>query len=101
MSAWYILSAMGLYQVAPCGGVFVLGSPVVESAVLNVGEGKTFTIRSHGNSDKAIYVKSVKLNGKDYPYSYVRYSDIVAGGQLDFYMSEKPSKWGTKTQYRP
>jgi len=101
MSAWYILSSMGIYQVAPCGGIYVLGSPVVESAELNVGNGKTFTIRSHGNSDKAIYVKQVKLNGKDYPYSYIRYADIMAGGQLDFYMSTKPSKWGTNPKYRP
>ena len=101
MSAWYVLSSMGLYQVAPCGGVYVLGSPIVENAVLRVGEDKTFTIRTHGNSDKAIYVKNVKLNGKDYPYSYLRYADIVAGGELDFYMSDKPSKWGTKPAYRP
>ncbi len=101
MSAWYILSAMGLYQVAPCGGVYILGSPIVESATLELGDNKTFTIRSHGNSDDAIYVKSVKLNGKDYPYSYINYSDIVAGGELDFYMTKTPSKWGTVHQYRP
>ena len=101
MSAWYILSAMGLYQVAPCGGIYVLGSPIVEEAVLKVGEERTFTIRSHGNSDKAIYVKEVRLNGKPYPYSYIRYSDIVTGGTLDFYMATKPSKWGTAAAYRP
>lgn len=101
MSAWYILSAMGLYQVAPCGGVYVIGSPIVEEAKLNVGGDKTFTIRTHGNSDKAIYVNSVKLNGKPYPYSYIRYADIMTGGELDFYMSNKPSKWGTETKYRP
>ncbi len=101
MSAWYILSSMGLYQVAPCGGVYIIGSPVVETATIELGEGKTFTIRSHGNSDKDIYVRSVKLNGKDYPYSYIRHSDIVAGGTLDFYMSGKPSSWGTKPEYRP
>ena len=92
MSAWYILSAMGLYQVEPCGGIYQLGSPVVEEAVLNVGEGKTFTIRTHNNSDKAIYVKEVRLNDKPYPYTHLRYDDIVKGGTLDFYMSNKPKK---------
>ncbi len=101
MSAWYILSALGLYQVAPCGGLYVLGSPVVEEAVLNVGEGKTFTIRSHGNSDKAIYVKEVRLNGAPYPYGYINYEDIIAGGTLDFYMARKPSKWATAKEYCP
>lgn len=101
MSAWYILSALGFYQVAPCGGVYVIGSPVVEEATLNIGEGKTFTIRTHGNSDKNIYVKEVRLNGKPYPYSYIRHADIMGGGTLDFYMAAKPSKWGTAPAYRP
>ncbi len=100
MSAWYILSSMGLYQVAPCGGVYVLGSPTVESATLNLGEGKTFTIRTHGG-DKDIYVRSVRLNGKDYPYSYIRHSDITPGGELDFYMADKPGKWGTHPRHCP
>lgn len=101
MSAWYILSALGLYQVAPCGGVYVMGSPIVNEAVLNVGNDRTFTIRTHGGSDKAIYINKVTLNGKAYPYSYIRYADIVAGGEMDFYMSTKPSKWGTDVKYRP
>ena len=89
MSAWYILSALGLYQVEPCGGRYQLGSPIVEEAVLNVGEGKTFTIRTHGNSDEAVYVKEVRLNGKKYTKPYIDYRDIIAGGTLDFYMCSK------------
>ncbi len=92
MSAWYILSAMGLYQVEPCGGLYQLGSPIVEQAVLNVGEGKTFIIRSHNNSESAVYVKEVRLNGRPYPYTYLRHEDIIRGGTLDFYMSNKPKK---------
>ncbi|MCF0199475.1 MAG: glycoside hydrolase family 92 protein [Bacteroidaceae bacterium] len=101
MSAWYILSAMGLYQVKPCGGEYVLGSPIVEQAELRVGENATFVIRTHNNSDENMYVKSVKLNGKPYPYSYLRYADMARGGTLDFYMTNKPSKWGTEPKYRP
>ena len=101
MSAWYILSALGLYQVAPCGGVYVIGSPIVEEATLKLDENKTFVIRTHNNSDKNIYVKEVRLNGNPWPYSYIRYKDIVAGGTLDFYMAAKPSKWGTDLEHRP
>lgn len=101
MSAWYILSALGLYQVAPCGGVYVLGSPLVREAALRIDDTHTFTIRTHGNSDRAIYVREVCLNGRPYPYSYIRHADIVAGGTLDFYMSARPSKWGTAPQFRP
>ena len=101
MSAWYILSALVFYQVAPCGGVYVIGSPIVEEATLAVGADKTFIIRTHGNSDKNIYVKEVHLNGRPLTTSYINYRDIVAGGTLDFYMTSKPSKWGTTLSSRP
>ena len=92
MSAWYILSALGFYQVEPCGGRYVLGSPLVQEATLHVGDGKTFTIRTHGLSDKAIYIKRALLNGqplgsKDAPL-ILRHEDIVRGGTLDIYMSK-------------
>ena len=92
MSAWYLLSAMGLYQVEPCGGRYQLGSPIVEEAAISVGDGKTFTVRTHGNSDRAIYVREVRLNGKRLTQNHILYSDIIAGGTLDFYMSNKPVK---------
>ena len=86
MSAWYILSALGLYQVEPCGGRYQLGSPLVEEAVLQVGDGKTFTVRTHGGSPEAIYVHEVRLNGKRLSRWWVDYKEIIAGGVLDFYM---------------
>lgn len=86
MSAWYILSALGLYQVEPCGGRYQLGSPLVEEAVLQVGDGKTFTVRTHGGSSEAIYVREVRLNGKRLSRWWVDYKEIIAGGVLDFYM---------------
>ena len=92
MSAWYLLSAMGLYQVEPCGGRYQLGSPIVEEASINVGDGKTFTVRTHGNSDRNIYVREVRLNGTRLTQNFILYSDIIAGGTLDFYMTNKPNK---------
>lgn len=101
MSAWYLLSAMGLYQVEPCGGRYLLGSPIVRDAVLRVGGGRTFSIRTVNNSRNNIYVQRVTLNGRDYPYGYVDYKDIVAGGELVFHMGRRPSKWATAEAYRP
>lgn len=108
MSAWYIMSALGFYQVAPCGGQYVIGSPIVREAKLHIGEGTDFTIRVHSASKpskpaskKEIYVSRIKLNGQDYPYSFLRHEDIVRGGEVDFYMSSKPSKWGTSVESRP
>ena len=89
MSAWYIMSALGLYQVEPCGGVYQLGSPIVEEAVIPLPGDKTFTIRTHGGSDKAYYVKKYVLNGKTIKGTTILHSQIMAGGNLDVYMSEK------------
>ena len=89
MSAWYILSSMGLYQVDPAGGRYWFGSPMFEKAVVNVGGGKTFTIIAHGNSEKNIYIKSAKLNGKPYKNLFIDYRDMMRGGILEFFMSDK------------
>jgi putative alpha-1,2-mannosidase len=102
MSAWYILSAMGLYQVDPAGGIFVIGSPVLKKTTLALPLGKTFTISTVGNSDKNIYVQKAEWKGKPYRKSYIHYSDIMQGGELVLYMGDKPSKdWGIEHGHRP
>ena len=101
MSAWYILSALGFYQVEPCGGRYVLGSPLVSEATLHVGEGRTFTIRTHGASDKAIYIRRALLNGQPLQRQplaqprrgeegalILKHADIMRGGTLDVYMTK-------------
>lgn len=101
MSAWYVISTCGLYQVDPSGGRFIIGSPLFDKATMQVGDGKTFTVVAKNNSDKNIYVQRVKLNGKTYTKSYIDYKDIVKGGTLEITMGSKPSKWGTKAADRP
>ena len=101
MSAWYILSSVGLYQVDPVGGRFVIGSPLFDKATVNVGRGKTFTVVAKNNSDKNIYVQSARLNGKTLKNSYVDFNDIRHGGTLELVMGPKPSKWATAAACRP
>lgn len=101
MSAWYVLSALGLYQVEPAGGKYIFGSPLADQAALNVGGGKIFRIIVHDNGKGNIYIQSVKLNGKKYTRSYILYPDIIAGGTLEFYMGGKPSTFGTDKNDRP
>lgn len=86
MSAWYILSALGFYQVEPAGGRYVFGSPLMDKAVIHVGKGKTFTIVAHNNGPENWRVKSVRLNGKPYDKFYIDFKDIMAGGILEFQM---------------
>ena len=101
MSAWYILSSVGLYQVDPVGGRFVIGSPLFDKATVNVSGGKTFTVVAKNNSDKNIYVQSARLNGKTLKNSYVDFNDIRHGGTLELVMGPKPSKWGAAAACRP
>ncbi len=101
MSAWYILSSVGLYQVDPVGGRFVIGSPLFDKATVNVGGGKTFTVVAKNNSDKNIYVQSARLNGKTLKNSYVDFNDIRRGGTLELVMGPKPSKWASAAACRP
>lgn len=101
MSAWYILSSVGLYQVDPVGGRFVIGSPLFDKATVNVGAGKTFTVVAKNNSDRNIYVQSARLNGKALKNSYIDFNDIRHGGTLELVMGPKPSKWGTAPACRP
>lgn len=101
MSAWYITSALGLYQVDPVGGRYVIGSPLFGKASVSVGDGKTFTVVARNNSDRNIYVQSVRLNGRPYSKSYIDFKDITRGGTLELTMGAKPSKWGTKRADRP
>lgn len=101
MSAWYILSSVGFYQVDPAGGRYVFGSPLFDEATLNVGNGKTFRIVAHNNSSENKYIQSAKLNGKPYTRSYIDFKDIVRGGTLEFVMGNKPSQFGVKPSDRP
>ncbi len=101
MSAWYVLSAMGLYQVEPAGGKFCIGSPVISEAAINVGGGKTFTVRATNNSAENIYVQRATLNGKPLTRSYIMFSDLKRGGVLELQMGPQPSNFGTKTKDRP
>ncbi|MDD2646350.1 MAG: GH92 family glycosyl hydrolase [Bacteroides sp.] len=90
MSAWYILSVLGMYQVEPAGGKYVFGTPSIDKATLNVGNGKTFTITSVNNSKENLYIQSIKLNGEPYKEFYINFADIEKGGTLEFTMgSEK------------
>jgi predicted alpha-1,2-mannosidase len=86
MSAWYIFSALGFYPVCPGSNTYALGSPVVKSAVIDLGNGKTLTIKTENQSADHVQVKSVILNEKMLEEPFVNYSDLFGGGELVFRM---------------
>ena len=93
MSAWYVLSSLGFYQVEPAGGRYVFGYPNFEEVTLNLQGGKTFTVKARGLSDKNCYIQKVLLNGKPLKKYWIDHKDIVKGGTLEYIMGSKPAKW--------
>ncbi len=98
MSAWYIFSSMGFYPVCPGSDQYVIGSPLVKEVVIQLENGKTFTVKAENYADRNMYVKSIKLNGSPYKKSFITHSDIVNGGELVFEMSSKPNKKSSSYQ---
>jgi predicted alpha-1,2-mannosidase len=92
MSAWYIFSALGFYPVCPGSSEYVFGAPYVEKAVLNLENGRTFSMTAENFSENNIYIQKILLNGKDYKKTFIRHEDIMNGGNLVFVMGNKPNK---------
>ena len=89
MSAWYVLSALGFYQVEPASTRFWFGSPMVNKATVNIG-GRYFTVVAENNGPDKPYIQSVRLNGKPYTLPYIDYSDMKSGAELVFVMGAEP-----------
>ncbi|HRH43880.1 MAG TPA: GH92 family glycosyl hydrolase, partial [Pyrinomonadaceae bacterium] len=92
MSAWYILSASGIYLVTPGQTRYDFGTPLFKEIKYHLENGKTFIIKAPNVSAKNIYVKSAKLNGKKLDNSGITHQEIMNGGVLEFEMSVVPVK---------
>ena len=102
MSAWYVMSAMGFYPVTPASGYYVIGVPHFEEMVLNLENGKTFTVVANNLSRENRYIESVKLNGKNLDRSYIYFEEVYNGGELEFEMTNKRnSTWATELENSP
>jgi predicted alpha-1,2-mannosidase len=88
MSAWYILSTLGFYPVNPSNGEFIIGSPQVKKAVIQINNQHTFTIKAKNFSKKNIYQEHPSLNNVKIDNSIVRYNEIMKGGTLTFRMTK-------------
>ncbi len=101
MTAWYVLSALGIYPVNPADGNWVLGSPLFPESTIEVGSGRTFTILAPGVSAENPYIQEASLNGTPLRRTYLGYREIVDGGVLELVMGPDPSNWGTFREARP
>lgn len=91
MSSWYVLSALGLYQVAPSSEYFDFGRPLAKKASIYIDENKQFEIECINQSETNKYIQSINLNGKELNRLYISYTEIMQGGKLVFLMGPNPS----------
>ncbi len=87
MSAWYVMSALGFYQVCPGDPTYTTGRPLVDRAVIAVPGGK-FEIVAHNNSSENKYVKESRLNGKKLEKPFFTHEELMKGGKLEFFMTD-------------
>lgn len=90
MSAWYLLSSMGIYPVCPGNPVYSLGRPLFDEIVVNLSDNKKFTVRALNNGPESKYVQSVKLNGSKLDSYEISHHAIMEGGLLEFTMGTEP-----------
>ena len=100
ISAWYVWSAIGLYPLNPSSGVYVIGSPLVEKATIQLDpkfyKGGSFTLIAHNVSKQNCYIQSAKLNGRPLNRPWITHDEIVNGGKLELEMDILPNQaWGT------
>ena len=91
ISAWYVLSALGFYPVAPGVPIYQIGTPLFNEATIALPAGKSFHVVAAGASQGNRYIDSATLNGKPLDRAWVSHQEIVAGGELVFHMSAQPN----------
>ncbi|ABU74489.1 alpha-1,2-mannosidase [Vibrio campbellii ATCC BAA-1116] len=92
MSAWYLMSALGFYQISPTDPTYSIGRPIFDKATVDIGSG-TFTVTAENNGPDNMYIKEVTINGKPLDvYNTFQHSEFKAGGQLHFVMTADKSE---------
>ena len=95
MSAWYVLSSIGLYTMNPASENYEIGSPIFDKTTISISDEKSFIIEAEHVSNKNIYIQSATLNGKVFNQTFISHKQILNGGTLNFVMGSVPNKnWG-------
>ncbi|WP_018680305.1 GH92 family glycosyl hydrolase [Actinokineospora enzanensis] len=94
MSAWYLLSALGLYPLRVGSPVHAIGSPLFPRAVVHLDNGRDLEIIAHHNSPTNVYVQSLLVDGEPHEHAWIDHDVLAAGARLEFTMGPEPSRWG-------
>ena len=92
MSSWYLFSSLGFYPVNPAQGIYNIGFPIFDKAIINLENGSRFSVVVENNNSRYKYIESMTLNGKKLERNYITHNEIMQGGTLVFIKSELPNK---------
>ncbi len=92
MSSWYVMTALGLYQIAPGNPYYELTCPITNKASIKLENGKTLNVITNDGSGKKMYIDSVYFNGEKVEGSFISHEELLNGGTLSFKLIESPKK---------
>jgi predicted alpha-1,2-mannosidase len=101
LSAWYIMSSLGIYPLQMGSADWAVGSPLFKKATIHLENGKDVVINAPANSARNVYVQGLKINGRPYSSTSIPTSVLTGGATLDFDMGSSPSSWGTGEEDAP
>ena len=91
-SAWYVFSSLGFYPVCPGSDQYVIGAPLVRKATITLENGHKIEISAPDNTPENCYIRSLRVDGREYDKNYFSYGDLIKGTTLQFDMSHRPNK---------
>ncbi len=94
MSCWYIFNTMGFYPIAPSSNIYPIGSPALESVTMKMDNGKELKTKAINWSKETYFIEKVEFNGAEWNKTWFSYDDLKNGGEIVYYMSKTPTKWG-------
>lgn len=89
MSAWLVMSSMGIYPLSPGNNMYILGTPWFDKLSITLPSGKKFTLEAHNRTHENFYWKSASLHGKPWSKTYINFEDFANGGNLRFTMTSR------------
>ncbi|AEW97951.1 secreted protein [Streptantibioticus cattleyicolor NRRL 8057 = DSM 46488] len=99
MSAWAVLSAIGVFPVQPGTPVWGLSTPAFERIDLALDPayypGGQLTVTAPGVSDTNRYVRSVRVGDRSWPATWLTTDDLRRSGTVAFTVGGSHSRWGT------
>jgi predicted alpha-1,2-mannosidase len=102
MSAWFMMSAMGLYAVDPVSATYVLSAPLFDRVRVRLGAGRELLIETNKRTAADKYIQSVTVNGKPCDKLWIDHETLVRGAHLVFTLGPEPNRTlGTQEQAMP